>query len=68
MLPNGKKDEVSKKPGVPLILGAWHYTTNLDKMLRFVEHIGWAESHNKINEVSQFLRNLTDQEWHHLDD
>ncbi len=56
------------EPPLPLILGAWHFTSNLEKMLRLEEHIRWAEQHGRLAEVDQFLRSLPESDWHHLGD
>ena len=42
------------KPSLPLILGAWHYTTGLDKVLRLREHIEYAYEKGVFSEVDIF--------------
>lgn len=32
----------------PLILAKWADTSNLDKMMRLVEHIDWADKHGNL--------------------
>lgn len=54
------------EPAVPLILGAWHETSALLKMLRLKEHIDWADQHGVLDEVDKFLRSLPESEWAHL--
>lgn len=54
------------EPPLPPILGAWHFTSNLEKMLRLEEHIHWAEQHGNLADVDRFLRNLPESDWHHL--
>ena len=51
---NNKKQNVDGgwTPSLPLILGAWHITTPIEKQLRFQEHIKWAEENNQIEEVT----------------
>lgn len=39
MLPGRRRVGGGWNPPLPLILGAWHYTTGLEKMLRLREHI-----------------------------
>ena len=56
------------QPALPLILAAWHHTSNLDKMMRLADHIAWAQDHGVIDKVSAFLRDLPENEWHHLKD
>ena len=55
-------------PGLPLILGGWHYSSDLMKMSRFQEHVEWAASQGVLAEVDAFLRGLPEEEWHHLGD
>lgn len=50
-------------PPLPLILGAWHDTTGLEKMLRLREHIEYAASNGALDAVDRFLRGLEDVEW-----
>jgi hypothetical protein len=57
---------VGWQPSLPLILAAWHYTSNLEKTRRLAEHIEWADKHGKLPEVAVFLRNLGESQWHHL--
>jgi hypothetical protein len=68
MLPERKQVGAGWQPPLPLILGAWHYASNLEKMLRLAEHIEWAERHGSLPEVANFLRSLAETEWHHLGD
>lgn len=55
-------------PALPLILGAWHYASDSEKMLRLDEHINWAADHDALDKVSNFLLNLEESDWHHLGD
>ena len=66
MLPNKSHNE--KRPSLPLILAAWFTTSNLMKILRLREHIEWADQHNAIDAVDEFLRALPEDKWHHLKD
>lgn len=56
----------TEKPSLPLILGAWNYTSDLEKMCRLVEHIQWADAHGVLREVDTFLRRLSAEKWHLL--
>jgi len=51
------------KPGPSLVLAAWHATTDLDKRVRFKEHLEWAEQLGILDEVSTYLYNLSENEW-----
>jgi hypothetical protein len=59
---------VGWEPPAPLILAAWDHTSNLEKMLRLTEHIEWADKHGNLAEVVTFLRNLSEADWHHLNE
>jgi len=66
MLPDRKQSGASWKPPLPLILAAWHETPAMSKMFRLAEHIKWADNHGALPEVPVFLRNLREEDWHHL--
>jgi len=67
-LPNRARKGAGWEPPLPLILGAWNYSSGLEKMHRLSEHIEWVEKHGNLSEVEVFLRNLSENEWHHLGD
>ena len=48
---------------VPLILAAWGETTNLDKMVRLVEHLHFAEQNGTLDEADAYLRELPLSGW-----
>jgi hypothetical protein len=54
------------EPPLPLILAAWHETMPIEKQLRFKEHIQWAADHNQLDEVGQYLRALSEEQWFHF--
>lgn len=68
MLPDKVQVGSGWNPPLPLILGAWHYASNLEKMLRLADHIAWAQEHGVLGKISDFLRALPEGEWHHLKD
>ena len=68
MLPNRKRVGGGWQPSVPLILAAWYDTPAISKMLRVAEHIEWAANHGVLDDVSRFLRELGEQDWHHVGD
>ena len=68
MLPERRQIGAGWEPSVPLILGAWNFASNLEKMLRLAEHIQWADDHGELAEASAFLRSLEETDWHHLSD
>lgn len=68
LLPERRQIDAGWQPALPLILAAWAHTSNIEKMLRLAKHIEWAELHGSLPEVAAFLRNLAENEWHHLGD
>jgi hypothetical protein len=54
------------EPPLPLILAAWHHSMPIDKQMRFKEHLKWAEVHGQLEEISCFLRSLTETQWCHF--
>ncbi|MCL6614142.1 MAG: hypothetical protein K6U03_05955 [Firmicutes bacterium] len=66
MLPDKKRKGVGWEPALPLILAAWWNTPALSKMLRFREHIEWAAAHGCLDQVYSFLRELSEDQWHHI--
>jgi hypothetical protein len=46
-----KKTRRRVLPPAPLILAAWHVTTNIEKMARLREHIQYAAANNALGEV-----------------
>lgn len=55
------------KPPAPLILAAWHETTDAQKRARLAEHIGWARDLHRFDEVQRFLESLAEEQWHHAE-
>jgi len=53
-------------PPLPLILAAWHHSLPIAKLLRFKEHLQWAENQNQLTEVGTYLRSLKEEQWCHF--
>ena len=66
MLPNKKRKGSGWEPALPLILAAWWDTPAISKMLRLREHVEWAAAHGCLGEVYSFLRELPEEQWHHI--
>ena len=66
LLPNRTRVGSGWQPPLPLILGAWHDTPGMLKLLRLAEHIEWAAKHGGLDAVARFLRSLPEDEWFHL--
>ena len=64
MLPNKKRKDFGWTPPLPLIFDQWDKTTDLEKMLRFKQHIQYAAEKDILNLVERFIKGLTQAEWH----
>jgi hypothetical protein len=56
------------EPPLPLILGAWWHSMPIEKVMRFQEHLKWAEKEGQLEEVGGYLRSLREDEWAHSDE
>ena len=54
------KASPDKEPPLPLILAAWNETTHLDKMVRLVEQLHFAEQNGALGEANEYLRSVSD--------
>jgi len=54
------------EPALPLVLGAWWDSIPIAKVLRFQEHLAWAEREGQLQEVGSFLRSLSEDQWAHF--
>jgi hypothetical protein len=68
MLPARERLEEGWRPVLPPILGAWRYTSDLEKQRLLREHIEYAARHGVLRKVDAFLRNLVPNQWHTSDD
>lgn len=59
------KNKKRKEPAVPLILGAWNEPALL-KQLRFFEHLEWAKEQGQLEEISDYVKSLKEENWYHL--
>ncbi|MDC1076325.1 hypothetical protein OAQ35_05080 [Litorivicinus sp.] len=50
-------------PGLPLILAAWHYSNGYEKRERFIKQIIWGQSAGLRQEIENWLRQLSPEEW-----
>ena len=63
-LPNRRQIGTKWEPSPPLILAAWHHTTDIEKRERLSIHLRWAEDHQYLPQALAFLYALTPEEWH----
>lgn len=68
LLPNRGRNGNQWEPALPLILAAWYDTPTMLKMLRLREHIEWANSHEALDLIDKFLRDLAETDWYHTYD
>ena len=68
MLPDKTRKGGGWEPSLPMILGAWSDTPALSKILRLREHIQWAADHGCLDQIFSFLRDVPDDQWHHIGD
>ena len=48
----------------PLILAAWNFTTNDEKLTRFKEHLSLVDL-GSDNPLTSYLNGLIEENWHH---
>lgn len=51
-------------PSLTLILAAWYETTLLEKAIRFKEHIEWEDKNYQLEEISDYLKSLKEDDWY----
>lgn len=68
LLPNRRRVGGSWDPPPPLILAAWSFSSALDKRIRLIGHIHYAEANGTLAEVDRFLRALPESQWAHFGD
>jgi len=64
MLPN----RTANRPTPPLVGVSWQATPSLSKRMCLREHLAWAEAHQSLPQVLDFLKQLPEEEWHHMGD
>ena len=65
LLPERKRVGAGWEPSLPLILGAWWHTSDVEKRERFLSHIRWASEHGELSKVAAFIKSLGPEQWHH---
>jgi hypothetical protein len=68
MLPNKTRVGNEWNPSLPLILSAWSFTSNLEKEIRFNEHLKYSLESDYLDQSCKFLYALSEEDWHHLND
>lgn len=65
LLPNKQPSGHSWLPPLPLILAAWHTTSDSEKATRLREHLNWAAEHGALDRIDATVRSLSEGQWHH---
>ena len=63
-LPNRRRQGAGWEPPPPLILAAWHYSSDAEKRERLRVHLQWADEHGALEDVANLISNLTPKDWH----
>jgi hypothetical protein len=64
MLPNRRQIGANWEPSIPLILAAWHHTSDAEKRERLALHLQWAEQHQQLPKIIEYLGTLKPEDWH----
>jgi len=64
MLPESRRVGNGWEPALPLILAAWHHTSDAEKRQRLRLHLDWAQTHGTLEAVVRFLDSLPSTDWH----
>jgi hypothetical protein len=68
LLPHHSGVGTGWEPPMPLILTAWHESTEIEKRLRLTAHIEWANEWGALETIKTFLYSLGESQWFHLGD
>lgn len=52
----------------PFIRAAWWHTIDSEKQEQFFDQIRWAYHHGLFEKVDRFIRSLSEDQWHHLNE
>jgi hypothetical protein len=66
MLPDKSRRGAGWDPPLPLILAAWWEASDVQKQERLEQHLRWAAERGALDQIAQFLRSLSESEWHHV--
>jgi hypothetical protein len=56
------------QPTPPLLGVSWNATPSLSKRMCLREHLAWAEAKGALPELLAFLKDLPEEDWHHMGD
>ena len=61
-------DASGKRASPPLTGAAWTGTPSLSKRMSFRDHIEWAAAHGALERVVALMKELPEDDWHHMGD
>ncbi|MBL0419606.1 hypothetical protein JI739_04505 [Ramlibacter sp. AW1] len=61
-------DRSGRPAPAPVSGGAWQATGAMPKRMRLRDQVEWAEAHGELNAVMDFLKSLSEAQWHHMDE
>lgn len=64
LLPERRQIGNGWEPSPPLILAAWHHSSDQEKHKRFLLHLRWAADHGALDTAIHFLESLPPTDWH----
>jgi hypothetical protein len=64
LLPDRRRQGEGWEPPLPLILAAWHHTSDAEKRERLRVHLRWAAAHGALDKVANFISSLKPEDWH----
>jgi hypothetical protein len=62
------QDGQGRRASPPLTGPAWSATPSLAKRMSFREHLEWAETHGALDRVFALLKDMGEDDWHHMGD
>jgi len=68
LLPYKKRKGAGWEPPLPLILAAWHHTSDYQKRDRLEVHIQYATDKGALDRAAGYLYGLTEDQWIHEGD
>jgi hypothetical protein len=61
-------DAGGKRPAPPLTGAAWSGTPSLSKRMSFRAHLEWAGAHGALDRLMALMKELPEDDWHHMGD
>lgn len=63
LLPDRERVGLGWNPPLPLMLAAWHETTDLEKQERLATHIRFAAEKGVLARIEAFITSLSPDDW-----